>query len=70
MEVVLLVSSIRGTRKSCADLAEGGNSGVVLRTKKPYSGARIGPFSKSAARNEKLPDLVHTVTIVLATSSS
>ena len=40
----------------------------MARTKKPYSGARIGPCSKSEARNEKLPELVQTVTMVRATS--
>ena len=41
----------------------------VARTKKPYSGRKIGPCSRSETRNEKLPDLVHTVRIVRATSS-
>ena len=46
-----------------------GGSLEVRRTKKPYSGARIGPFSRSAARKEKLPPLVQSVTMVRATSS-
>ena len=41
----------------------------VARTKKPNSGAKMGPFSKSAARKEKLPDFVRSVMIDLATSS-
>ena len=55
---------------SAVVFACGEGSAEVRRTKNPYSGARIGPFSRSAARNEKLPDSVHTVTIVLATSSA
>ena len=55
--------------------AAAGSAGAVsawplatARTKNPYSGARMGPFSRSAARKEKLPDFVQTVTIVRATS--
>lgn len=36
----------------------------VARTKKPFSGARSGPVSRSAGRKEKLPDLVNTVRMV------
>ena len=42
---------------------------VLARTKKPYSGARIGPFSRSDARKEKFPALLHRVMIVRAASS-
>src|SRR5512135_806490 len=69
MELILAVSNARGTRKSGAGLAGARESADVRRTKNPYSGARIGPFSRSAARNEKLPAEVHKVTIVRATSS-
>ena len=42
--------------------AAGGTTEVpAARTKKPYSGARIGPCSKSRVRKVKLPDLVQTV---------
>src|SRR5579862_6162646 len=50
--------------------SSGLGNGLDRRTKNPYSGARIGPFSRSAARNEKFPALVQTVTIVRATSSA
>src|SRR5215472_977840 len=43
--------------------------GDVSRTKKPNSGARIGPCSRSDTRNEKLPDAVQRVMIVRDTSS-
>ena len=36
----------------------------ALVTKKPYSGARIGPLSKSRGKNVKLPDWVQTVILV------
>src|SRR5690349_8141638 len=62
-------SGIGVTFRAAGVFAAGGGSGLVRRTKNPYSGARIGPFSRSAARKEKLPAFVHTVTIVRATSS-
>ena len=52
---------------ACCDAADAEPG--IRRTKNPYSGARIGPFSRSAARKEKLPELVHKVTMVRATSS-
>src|SRR6476659_3607949 len=53
----------RRFRRSAGDFGEGARSSEVRRTKNPYSGARIGPFSRSAARKEKLPAFVHKVTM-------
>ena len=38
----------------------------VARTKNPYSGARIGPVSRSTGWKEKLPEVVRTDRIVRA----
>ena len=70
IESTFVLSSSLGGGASAAVLAFAGICFIpAARTKKPYSGARIGPCSRSAARKEKLPDLVHTVTMVRATSS-
>ncbi len=54
---------------SCQRKAKASIASAVLATKKPYSGARIGPRSRSAGKNEKLPESVRTVTIVRLASS-
>ena len=59
----------RRRRLACRRLRCGGLRSRTARTKNPYSGARIGPNSRSDARNEKLPDGSETVRIVRATSS-
>ena len=69
IEFIFSERSVRGVRESSGGWDAVGAGPPVRRTKNPYSGARIGPLSRSAARKEKLPAFVHKVTMVRATSS-
>jgi hypothetical protein len=46
MEFIFDASSVRDAGGSAVVFACGEGSAEVRRTKNPYSGARIGPFSK------------------------
>src|SRR5579863_6524821 len=69
IESIFAESGIGVTFRASGVLTAVAGLGLVRRAKNPYSGARMGPFSRSAARKEQLPDFVHTVTMVRATSS-
>ena len=66
---IFSVRSVNGVRGSSGGGATVGACPPLRRTKNPYSGARMGPLSRSAARKEKLPAFVHKVTMVRTTSS-
>ena len=71
MEFIFFASNVCGMRNSCRDAETPAPPARQSDARRIHILAlRIGPCSRSAARKEKLPALVHKVTMVRATSSA